>query len=171
MNQITLLLVLAYVVLAALVLLTLIKGRLPTLVKLILVIGTSALYFVSYQGWKSSQGWATATPLPERFLLHASVIQEPDKSTGSPGSVYIWVSDLVDGKPADEPRAYAVSYDKKLHSDLEDALRGMRNGVVQLGRVTRVTDKPDRPTDVTRMGERREKVEIHALPDPALPEK
>ncbi|MCU7840006.1 MAG: hypothetical protein KZQ94_11590 [Candidatus Thiodiazotropha sp. (ex Troendleina suluensis)] len=171
MSESVLLLLLAYVVLAALVAAALIASRFPFLVKLIILLVTTALYFVSYQGWQSAQGWPAKTDLPERFLLHASVIDEPDKSTGSPGSITIWASDLGSGKPADEPRSYQLDYGKALHSDLDDALRNMRNGIIQLGRITVSNDQSDRPTDFTRFGEKREKIEIYSLPDPALPEK
>ncbi|MCU7884850.1 MAG: hypothetical protein KZQ82_11705, partial [Candidatus Thiodiazotropha sp. (ex Lucinoma annulata)] len=72
MSESVLLLLLAYVVLAALVAAALIASQFPFLVKLIILLVTTALYFVSYQGWQSAQGWPAKTDLPERFLLHAS---------------------------------------------------------------------------------------------------
>jgi len=167
-----LLLVLAYVALTALLVTALISTRLPLLVKAFLTLATIGLYAASYLGWQSVQGWpAPLKPLPERFLLHASVIQEPDQAAGTEGVIYIWLSDLVDGVPSEQPRAYRLAYDKPLHADLEEALRNMRNGNIQLGRVTRITDTPDRPTDLTRLGEYRDVIKFYDLPDPALPEK
>ncbi|MES9853342.1 MAG: hypothetical protein ABW170_16110 [Candidatus Thiodiazotropha sp. L084R] len=58
-----------------------------------------------------------------------------------------------------------------MHNNLQDALRNLRNGVVQLGRVSSSGGLAGLPRDYTRMGERREKIEIYSLPDPALPEK
>ena len=172
MNEGTLLLVVAYVALIALLVTALVVTRLPLIIKAMLTLGTVGLYIVSYQAWQLMQGWpAAANRLPARFLLHASVIQEPNKATGAEGMIFVWVSDLAEGKPADDPRAYRLDYNKAVHSDLEEALRNMRNGNVQLGRVTQVTHRPDRPTDLTRLGERRETIEFYTLPDPALPEK
>ena len=172
MNEGIFLLVLAYVALTAFLATALISTRLPLLIKTVLIFATLGLYLASYIGWRAIQGWPVASyPLPERFLLHASVIEEPDKATGSKGEIYIWLSDLIEGTPADLPRAYRVAYDKALHADLEEALRNMRNGNIQLGRVTQVTDRPDRPTDLQRLGERRDRIRFYDLPDPALPEK
>ncbi len=171
MTESILLLVLAYVALTALLAAALIRARLHWGLKLLLVVAASGLYFISYQGWREVQGWPVSGGLPQRFLLHASVIEEPDKSSGSPGEIFIWASDLVDGRPSGRPRAYRVDYDKTLHSDLQDALRNMRNGVVQLGRISSDDGTVGLPRDYTRMGERRERIEIYSLPDPALPEK
>jgi hypothetical protein len=171
MSESVLVLLLAYVALAALVAAALISSRYPLLIRLFIVVFTTVLYFVSYQGWQSVQGWPARVEVPERFQLHASIVDEPEKTTGSPGSITIWATDLSSGEPADSPRAYRMNYTKELHSDLEDALRNMRNGIIQLGRRTAVADKHDQPLDFTRIGEVREKIEIYSLPDPALPEK
>lgn len=172
MSEGTLLLVLAYVALTALLMTALITTRLPLAVKSVMAVATVGLYIASYQGWQSVQGWpAAAKRLPDRFLLHASVIQEPNKATGEEGAIYIWASDLADGKPADNPRAFRLNYEKPLHIDLEEAMRNMRDGNLQLGRLTKDSHRPDRPTDLTRLGERRDTIEFYDLPDPTLPEK
>ena len=168
----TLLLVLAYVALTALLVTALVTTRLPLPVKAVVAIGAVALYVASYRGWQAIQGWPAATArLPERFLLHASVIEEPDAESGAAGAIFVWASDLAGGGPADSPRAYRLAYGKELHADLDEALRNMRNGTLQLGRVSRVAGTPDRPRDLTGFGEQRETLEFYTLPDPALPEK
>lgn len=171
MTESILLLVLAYVALTALLATSLIRARLHWGLKLLLVLAACGLYFVSYQGWREVQGWPVSSNPPNRFLLHAAVIDEPDKRSGAPGEIFIWVSDLVEGKPSGRPRAYRIDYEKRLHNDLQDALRNMRNGVVQLGRISQEKGPVGVPKDYTRMGERRERIEIYSLPDPALPEK
>ncbi|MES9834111.1 MAG: hypothetical protein ABW139_17885 [Candidatus Thiodiazotropha sp. DIVDIV] len=171
MTESTMLLVLAYVALTALISLSLIRAPLHWSLKLVLIVTASALYFVSFQGWRDVQGWPVSSSLPLRFQLHAAVIEEPDKRTGSAGTIFVWVTDLSDGEPDERPRAYRVNYEKELHNNLQDALRNLRNGVVQLGRVSSSGGLAGLPRDYTRMGERREKIEIYSLPDPALPEK
>ncbi|MES9992777.1 MAG: hypothetical protein ABW098_12535 [Candidatus Thiodiazotropha sp.] len=166
-----LLLLLAYVALAALVGAALIASRFHLLIKAVIVVFTTALYFITYQGWLTIQGWPARVDVPQRFLLHASVVDEPDKNSGSPGSITLWATDLSSGEPAENPRAYHLDYNKELHSALDEALRNMRNGIVQLGRKRAVAKQPEQPLDFTRIGERRERIEIYSLPDPALPEK
>ncbi|MEW8690747.1 MAG: hypothetical protein AB2535_06645 [Candidatus Thiodiazotropha endolucinida] len=171
MSESVLLILLAYVALAALVAAALIASSFHTLIRLFVVVFATVLYFVSYQAWQSVQGWPAWIEVPERFLLHASVVDEPDKTTGSPGTITIWATDLSSGEPVHDPRAYKLEYSKALHTDLEEALRNMRNGIIQLGRRAAVTRKPGQPLDFTRMGDQRERIEIYSLPDPALPEK
>ncbi|MEW8506407.1 MAG: hypothetical protein AB2598_06860 [Candidatus Thiodiazotropha sp.] len=166
-----LLLLFAYVALAALVAAALIASRFHILIKATIVVFTTALYFVTYQGWQTIQGWPARVEVPQRFLLHASVVDEPDKSSGSPGSITLWATDLDSGGPAENPRAYRLEYSKELHTALNDALRNMRNGIVQLGRKRALARRPEQPLDFTRFGEKRERIEIYSLPDPALPEK
>ena len=57
MSEGTLLLVLAYVALTALLVTALIATRLPLLVKAILTLTAVGLYAMSYLGWQSAQGW------------------------------------------------------------------------------------------------------------------
>ena len=71
MNEILMLLVVAYIFLLALLVLVLLYARLPWWLKLLLVIAAMGLYWLSYQGWKQVQGWPSAVELPDKFLLHA----------------------------------------------------------------------------------------------------
>lgn len=172
MNEMLMLLVVAYIVLLALLVLVLLYGRLPWLVKLGLVIITSGLYWVSYQAWTQVQGWPSSVALPDKFLLHASVIDEPDQEQGTAGRIFIWASNLQGNKPADEPRAYLLPYERELHSSLQDALRNQRNGNVQIG--VKEGDKKlenAAPVNIRQLGEVHEKLKFTELPDPALPEK
>jgi hypothetical protein len=160
----------AYVALTALITLSLFRAPLHWSLKLLVVLTATALYFVSYQGWREVQGWPVSSQLPVHFQLHAAIIDEPDKTTGSAGSISVWITDLSATEPAKQPRAYRLSYQKSLHSNLREALRNLRNGVIQLGRIKQ-NGVSGMPKDFTRMGEKREQIEIYSLPDPALPEK
>lgn len=164
-------LVIAYVFLLALLMLMLLYTRWPWLLKAVMLLLVGGFYLLSYKVWQQAQGWPTTAALPERFLLHASVIEEPDQRKGSKGRIFVWASDLASHRPAAQPRAYRLPYDKALHSTLEDAMQNMRNGIVQLGHAREVTENPDQARDLTRFGEHRVQLEFSALPDPALPEK
>lgn len=171
MTEVQALLVIAYVLMTALLMLVLMYGRLHFLFKLLLVVMALGLYHFSYQGWKQVQGWPSQSRLPDYFILHASVIQEPDQESGSKGHIFVWASELEDSFPADEPRAYLLPYDQEVHSSLEDALRNMRNGVVELG--ARKAKKAGTKNADFRFGVGEENfiLEFTPLPDPALPEK
>lgn len=170
MTEVQTVLIIVYVLLAALLLLVLVYGRIHSAFKLVLVVLVSVLYHFSYQGWKQVQGWPSQTKLPEHFLLHASVIDEPDQDKGTKGKIFIWASELEGSFPAAEPRAYIMPYDQEIHSSLEDALRNMRNGVVELG--AKKSKEAGKNADYRKgVGEENFILEFTPLPDPALPEK
>ena len=171
MTEIQTLLITAYVLLTALLMLVLVYGRIHYVFKMMLVVCAAALYHFSYQGWKQVQGWPSQTALPEHFLLHASVIDEPDQEKGSLGQIFIWASTLEGGFPAAEPRAYAIVYDQEIHGSLEDALRNMRNGNVQLGASKNRQIDLNNAQYLEGVGEENFTLEFSPLPDPALPEK
>lgn len=172
MNEMLMLLVVAYIFLLALLVLVLVYGRIPWLAKLVLILMASGLYGVSYQGWKQVQGWPSSADLPAKFLLHASVVEEPDQEQGTMGQIFIWASNLQGNKPAGEPRAYMIAYDREVHSSLQDALRNQRNGNVQIGVKERNKNAQNAaPVNVRQLGQVQEKLKFTELPDPALPEK
>ena len=171
MTEIQTILIIAYVLMTFLLLLVLAYGRAHYTIKLLLILLAVPLYHYSYQGWKQVQGWPSQTSLPEHFLLHASVIDEPDLEQGSKGQIYIWASTLEGSFPASEPRAYVLPYDQQNHSSLEDALRNMRNGNVQLGAKRNKAIVITNEKMLNGVGDENFKLEFSPLPDPALPEK
>ena len=171
MTETQTILIVAYVLLAALLVLVLLYGRLHYVFKLFLVVLVAGLYLYSYNGWKQVQGWPSKTPLPENFLPHASVIDEPDQEKGTKGQIFIWASTLKGSFPATEPRAYELPYNQEIHSSLEDALRNMRNGNVQLGAKKISGGELKKSQYRDGVGDENYELEFKVLPDPALPEK
>jgi hypothetical protein len=171
MNEVLIMLGLAYAFLAALLLLVLVYGRLQWTLKLGLIVISGVFYWFSYQGWQDSQGWPTQADLPKRFLFHAVVVEEPNKKEGIEGRLFVWGSDLSSGKPSDTPRAYVLPYGKDLHIKLDAAQREMRNGNLQLGEVGGELFEPQAARDNTRIADKKIDLEFSKLPDPQLPEK
>jgi len=165
------LIIFSYVFIAGLLILILINSSISYLLKLPMIILMAVFIFISYHSWKEAQGWPTASDIPDKFLLHASVIDEPDSQKREDGSIFIWATDLKSQRPADEPRAYILAYDQEVHSALEDALLNMRKGNIQIGS-RKIADVDNAPAkDFSRLGEKRITLEFSNLPDPALPEK
>ena len=172
MNETILALALAYVAIAALLAELLIYSRWKVWVKVGCIILVTALYFVNYQALRGLMGWPTTTDLPARFLLLASSVTEPDKTTGEKGVIHLWASSLEGDYPAKEPRAYELPYTQLLHGQLEDALKNMRKGVLQLGEATTVDkDGNQVPRDTSRFAQQQQALEFYNLPDRKLPEK
>jgi hypothetical protein len=139
------------------------------LLRLVLVIIVSASYWVAYQGWDRAQGWPSSNPVPEKFLLHGAIIEEPNKEEGVAGTILLWVNDLTDHKPSELPRAYVMPYSRGLHTAAQEALRQMRNGELQLGRV--LVDPSAKQNAEGYAGEESGLIEFSDLPKQALPEK
>ena len=163
-----LLLSIAYAVLAVLLLNVGFFSRISRWFKLVLCLLVIGFYFVHFTSLRDLLGWPTQAVLPEKFLLIAAEINEPNKETGDGGSIYIWATTIRDRSPVGPPRAYVVDYDKALHEKLNIAKTGQRKGIPQLGEVT---ERPSTLFSLKTTSSTAENIEIYDLPDPVLPEK
>lgn len=171
MNEELLILTFAYVFLAALLLLAIINGRLKWPVKAVLLVITLGFYVLSYEGWKQSQGWPSPTQVPDKFLFHFAVIEEPNKQEEIEGQIYLWLTDLKNDQLAQEPRAYRLPYDQTTHAAVEEAQQKSRSGQPQLGQPERRFTKPTDAKRKNALGQKSPLLEFTDIPDPALPEK
>lgn len=171
MNQSILYLCLAYAGLGVVVLGLFIYSRWPLWVKFGTIAAVTGLYFLTWQALPGMMGWPARDELPERFIFLASSVHEPNKTTGDPGVIQMWVTPITeDDQPSRRARAFAVPYTKALHQDIVEAKKEMRNGILQMG-----TAKPafqsEKATDTRRFARKAQHIELQKLPDPALPEK
>ncbi len=171
MNQAIIGLTITYVALAALLLGIFLLARVPTWLKFLTLILISGFYYLTWFSYQGLLGWPTAQDIPDEFQLLSSQITEPDEQTGDPGVIHLWLNTFIDNRPADEPRAYEMPYDLETHAALQEALNQQRQGKIQIGRKTARVNDPERPTDTSRYGQKRYKLEFSKLPDPELPEK
>lgn len=163
----TLSLVLPACVLALLCVLALAWSRWPAWLKGLLVVATTAFYFYADDAVHALWGWPSGDALPERFVLLAAVIDEPDAK--HPGGLYVWVNALENGRPAPQPRAYRLPYSKDLHALLDEGLKKVRQGVSQMGSAEPKTGP--RGFAWLRPGGDEQLVKLRDLPVPQLPEK
>lgn len=171
MNDTLLGLTLGYLFLSALMLTGLIYSRIQWWVKLILIVSAMGFCWVSYQGWKQSQGWPASVEVPDKFLLHFSVIEEPDEQTGEKGAIFLWLTDLYGDELASEPRAYRLPYDQETHAKVEGAMRRAKAGNLQLGVRKGGDDLPEVKKFKKELGHGPQELEFIPVPDPELPEK
>ncbi|MCP4595234.1 hypothetical protein [Neptuniibacter sp.] len=164
-------LVLAYVFFTALLLLAVIRGSLKWPIKFVLVFGAVLFYAASYFGWQQSQGWPSRAQLPQKFLFHYAVIEEPDKERSEEGKIFIWLTDLNNHEMADKPRAYQMPYERGMHGELEQALKKMRSGQPQLGEFKPEVKQPKQAKNKHALGQKDQPLKFSDVPDPALPEK
>lgn len=165
-------LVAAYVVVALLLLWLNLYTRWSWRIKAALIVVVSAFYFVAYFSMPPLLGWPTAAELPKRFNLVAIYVQEPDKTNGSEGQIFLWATDMANGPRRGEPRAYRVPFSGELHARVVEAGNKMRKGLPQLGEVREEQIGGDaRPTDESQGGQKSVAIEFFDLPDPLFPEK
>ena len=169
MSESILILVGVNVFVLALLMLVLLFSRLHWVLRLALVLVVSASYWLAYQGWDRAQGWPSHNQVPEKFLLHGAVIEEPNKEEGVSGTIFLWLSDLTEFKPAELPRAYVMPYSRRLHNAAQEALRQMRNGELQMGTV--LPDEAVKQVADGFAGETPTMIEFSNLPKQSLPEK
>lgn len=56
-------------------------------------------------------GWPIAAPPPERFQLLATHVQDPDKTTGAEGVVYLWLAEInADNLEVSPPRSFITPF-------------------------------------------------------------
>jgi hypothetical protein len=163
----TLPIVLTFAVLLVVTAFALLWSRWPAWSKGLLVVGVTAFYFFAFDAISGMWGWPAAEALPERFVLLAAVVEEPTKQ--SPGALYVWVNALEGNRPAPEPRAYRLAYDKELHTLINEGVKKARQGVTQMG-----TAEPRAGSSRyawLRSGAEVQDIKIRDLPAPQLPEK
>jgi hypothetical protein len=165
-------LVAAYVLIALLLAAVCLYASFNWRIKALIVVLVSAFYIVTYFSFPPLMGWPTNAKLPERFNLVAMSVQEPDKTSGDPGHIYLWLTNLEKGPGRDQPRAHRVPFSANLHAKVVEAGTKMRKGLPQLGELVEEDLGPNgRPSDENRGGQQSVDIEFFDLPDPLFPEK
>ena len=160
--------ILAFAAVGLLTLLALLWSHWPAWLKGLLVLAVTGLYFYGYAAVHEIWGIPSTDALPERFVMLASVVEEP--SARSTGAIYLWVSVPREGGPLLAPRAYQLPYSKALHTQIEEGLRKGRDGVAQMGTAEARSGK-GRGSGWLKPGNDEQEVKIRDLPTPQLPEK
>ena len=173
------LLTLAYVGVAALLLNLNLATRHRGLIKVTAVALVTALYVGAWHGHKSLLGWASDDPLPERFRLHYATVEDPDKASRAPGTIYVWVSSLDGPAARREPRAYRLTWDVETAQAVLDALAEVERGIAMEGSTTGLSEtgrvRSIEPVERVQVddggGEPAAKIDFRPVPTPALPPK
>jgi hypothetical protein len=137
-------LAIAFILLAAMLLWVVISSKGSTVFKAVLIpvaIWYGAVLFFTAQ---NLMGWPVDQSVPEDSYILAFSVKEPDSATGYPGAILLWASipatisqegdlkendpilalhpkNLFDYQDKNDPRAYRLPYDRKLHKMLMKA--------------------------------------------------
>ncbi|MDB5656153.1 MAG: uncharacterized protein JWQ94_3766 [Tardiphaga sp.] len=128
-------LALGYALLGVLLLLVMVRTRLPWPLKAAAVALTSAFYVLVFFRTQGLLGWSAGDPLPARFQLLWVRSVEPNIALGEPGAIHLWVEELdEDNLPSGVPRAFRRSYSTALARKVEQARTEIAGGHPQGGR-------------------------------------
>jgi hypothetical protein len=106
-----------------------------------------AIWFALYD----VRGWATDTEMPNKFILHWSLVAEPSHKHA--GGIFLWATEINNDftikenkeitfsllkpfspyKNLDEPRVYRKEYTRELHKQMIEASKEIRGGRVVVG--------------------------------------
>lgn len=162
----------AYVALAALLVNLNLFSKWSWPVKAGAIVAVTGFYFASYYSLVALLGWPTSAVLPQRFILHAGEIREPDKTSGADGEIYIWASAINDDSTQADPRAYRLAYSLELHSKVDEAQTKLHRHLPQLGElVEEENDGGFSMSDPNRAGQESVNIRFYDLPAPVFPEK
>ncbi len=126
---------LGYALLGLLLLLAVVRTRLPWPLKAAAVALTSAFYVLVFFRTEGRLGWSAYDPLPARFQLLWVRSVEPNIALGQPGAIHLWVEELdEDNLPSGMPRAYQRPFSTALARKVEKARTEIAAGHPQGGR-------------------------------------
>jgi hypothetical protein len=124
-----------YALLGLLLLLVLIRVRLPWMAKAAAIVVTSAFYVIVFYRIEGVLGWSAPVPLPPRFQLLWSRVVEPNLALQEAGAIHLWAEALDDANlPSGVPRAYQLPYSHALARKAETARVEIMAGRPQGGR-------------------------------------
>ena len=124
----------AYILLAVLLLSLNIASLWRWWVKLGAIVLTTGAFIGTYMAITGLIGWPSPQAIPGRFSLLATRIVEPDKVSGAPGHLYMWVEAIDDDNlPVSQPRNHEVAYTEQLASALYEAQQKLNSGQAVLG--------------------------------------
>jgi hypothetical protein len=161
--------IVGFAVLVALAVFALLWSRWPAWSKALLALSVGLFSFFGHGAVQELGGLPTNEPLPARFLMLAAAVDEPTSKGG--GSIFLWVSEIVEGRSGLAPRAYRVRYSKNLHTQIDEGLKRSKDGVSQMG--TAEIKQAGQRTGLgwLKPGADEQEVKIRDLPSPQLPEK
>jgi len=151
LQSVILTLAVSYALIGALLLVVLVRARLPWPAKAVAIVVTSAFYVASFAGARGLLGWASPEKLPASFKLLQARIVEPHSLEGDPGSIYLWVEELdEDNRPSGVPRAYHLPFSEQLAEKTHAAMNEIKAGRPQGGRAADFGSGDGRIIDAVR---------------------
>ena len=161
---------LSYVVILAVLIAIFIYSHAAAWIKFALLFIAGAMFMVHSNALFGLLGWPVNQELPAKFIVLSSQVNEPIKDQKSAGKIYLWLVAIESTQPQTRPRAYSLDYSQALHSQIEQAEKRKRRGIVQIGESLAV-DNPVAKNSSLPAANAKQLISIYDFPDPKLPEK
>jgi len=116
-----------FMLVTVILLLLLLKCNLPVVLKFLLVVLVSGYYLIQYQSLQRYSGWPSDDALPQKFVLIATDVREPNPQTGDAGIMYWWLRDSADSHQP--PRVYRLPYQADLQEKSQHVIEQQRSGI------------------------------------------
>ncbi len=124
-----------YVLTACLLVFLCLYTRFHWSIKMGAILLVSGFYMVNYFGLMSLLGWPTTQDMPTSFRLISAQIYEPNKTTGAPGRIYIWVTSMDENAGLTTPRSFEIEYSDEIHKRVAAAMNSIKDGTPQIGEI------------------------------------
>lgn len=141
-------------------------------VKAIAIITAVPLFFVTFASLQALLGWPSPSDLPERFQLHAALVDEPSTSHDRAGAIFLWLTpsnetmtEVVAPETERLPRAFALPYSRDLHERVEAMREALQKGVFVAGRYEQSTSL------ARRFSQQNGGIDLYTPPPPPMPSK
>jgi hypothetical protein len=142
--------VLVYVAIAVLLLSMNLTSRWRWWIKAAAIVVTGGFFVASYFAIVSLLGWPAGENPPQRFALLATRVVEPDRITGSPGVIYLWLEELDENNiPSGRPRSYSLAYTQDFANAVSQAHDLLANGEPVEGSLTPHQEQRDESSPAT----------------------
>lgn len=126
--------VIAYVLIAVLLLSMSLTSRWKWWIKAGTIVVTTGFFVQSFASIVGVVGWPSTSALPPAFKLHWGAIVEPNQFMGEKGVIYLWVEELDDNNvPMGVPRAFELPYSDDLAEKMDLATKNIQEGIEQAG--------------------------------------
>ncbi|RYE10064.1 MAG: hypothetical protein EOP22_06185 [Hyphomicrobiales bacterium] len=106
-------------------------------IKAAAIVLTGVMFLSAYSVISGLIGWPSDARLPTRFSLLHTYVEEPNKLSGDPGHIYLWVQELdAQQVPIAAPRAYVMPFVVETMKGVTQSQEMLDRGEAVLGEST-----------------------------------
>ena len=152
--------------------------------KVALIGVTGLVFFMVWGSISNLKGWAAeGTHLPDKYLIHWIVVNEPSKVTNTEGGIFLLVSDIskddeenkgeelkvyVKGNEK-EPRLFKIPYSREMHKQAQEMINGLKKGKRFIGEKAKENKKGGKNKEGFKYPKMKQ--QFYEMPKPPMPKK